>query len=411
MPNIILKKCRICSSKELIDYLDLGRQPFSNSFLKYNDIKKEKKYPLKLVLCKKCGLSQLSIIPDTKFIFSKYDYLSSSSKTLSEHYKKLVKNIISKFKVNKKNTVLDIGCNDGVLLQHYPKNFEHVIGIEPSDASKQIKQKRIKLIKSFFNYKTSKIYLKKNKKPKIITITNVMAQIENIKELAKSLKNISDKESVIIIEFPYLLHMINRGLFDLIYHEHLSYFALTPLKFLFENYEIKIIDYQKLDMGASGPAIRLFLAKNNSIYKTQKKVNKQVLYEKNWGIKKINKYLLFEKKVRIKIKKIKEIINLKYKQNFKIGCYTASSKGNTLLNCIDIDKNKIEFASENNKKKIGKFTPGTHIKIISDKLFLQKKIDYAILLSWNYKNFFLKKSLFYKKGGKFIIPLPTPHIR
>ena len=310
----------------------------------------------------------------------------------------MVKNIISKFKVNKKNTVLDIGCNDGVLLQHYPKNFEHVIGIEPSDASKQIKQKRIKLIKSFFNYKTSKIYLKKNKKPKIITITNVMAQIENIKELAKSLKNISDKESVIIIEFPYLLHMINRGLFDLIYHEHLSYFALTPLKFLFENYEIKIIDYQKLDMGASGPAIRLFLAKNNSIYKTQKKVNKQVLYEKNWGIKKINKYLLFEKKVRIK-------------QNFKIGCYTASSKGNTLLNCIDIDKNKIEFASENNKKKIGKFTPGTHIKIISDKLFLQKKIDYAILLSWNYKNFFLKKSLFYKKGGKFIIPLPTPHIR
>ena len=408
---MILKKCRICSSKELIDYLDLGRQPFSNSFLKYNDIKKEKKYPLKLVLCKKCGLSQLSIIPDTKFIFSKYDYLSSSSKTLSEHYKKLVKNIISKFKVNKKNTVLDIGCNDGVLLQHYPKNFERVIGIEPSDASKQIKQKRIKLIKSFFNYKTSKIYLKKNKKPKIITITNVMAQIENIKELAKSLKNISDKESVIIIEFPYLLHMINRGLFDLIYHEHLSYFALTPLKFLFENYEIKIIDYQKLDMGASGPAIRLFLAKNNSIYKTQKKVSKQVLYEKNWGIKKINKYLVFEKKVRIKIKKIKEIINLKYKQNFKIGCYTASSKGNTLLNCIDIDKNKIEFASENNKKKIGKFTPGTHIKIISDKLFLQKKIDYAILLSWNYKNFFLKKSLFHKKGGKFIIPLPTPHIR
>ncbi len=411
MPNMILKKCRICSSSELVDYLDLGKQPFSNSFLKYKDVKKEKKYPLKLVLCKKCGLSQLSIIPDTNFIFRKYDYLSSSSRILSEHYKKLVKNIVNKFKIKKKDTVLDIGCNDGVLLQHYPKDFKNVIGIEPSDASRHIKQKRIKLIKNFFNYKTSKIYLKKNKKPKIITITNVMAQIHNIKELAKSLKNIIDDESIIIIEFPYLIYMIDKGLFDLIYHEHLSYFSITPLKYLFENYEIKIIDYEKLDIGASGPAIRLFLTRNKSIYKTEKKVKKQLIYEKKWGIKKISNYFLFKKRVKTKIKKIKNIINFKYKKNFRIGCYTASSKGNTLLNCINIDKKIIKFASENNKKKIGKFTPGSHIKIISDKLFLKKKIDYAILLSWNYKKFFLKKSVFYKRGGKFIIPLPTPHIR
>ena len=100
-----------------------------------------------------------------------------------------------------------------------------------------------------------------------------------------------------------------------------------------------------------------------------------------------------------------------HKQNFKIGCFTASSKGNTLLNCLNLDKKIIKFASENNKKKIGKYTPGTHIKIISDKNFLKKKIDYAILLSWNYKKFFLSKSLFAKLGGKFIIPLPTPLIK
>ena len=411
MRNKILNQCRICFSNKLVDYLDLGKQPFSNSFLNYKNIKNEKKFPLMVVLCKNCGLSQLSIIPNTKFIFSKYDYLSSSSKALSNHYKKLVEKLVKSYVISPSDTVLDIGCNDGVLLKHYPKNFNKVIGIEPSDASKYIKQKRIKLINKFFNYKTSNEYLKKYERPKIITITNVLAQIDNLNEFAKSLRNIIDKKSLIVIEFPYLLHMVDKGLFDLIYHEHLSYFALNPLKFLFGKFGIKIINFEKLNLGASGPAIRLILAKNNSIYQASKKVIKQIRYEKLWGVQKMKKYFFFKKIINSKIDKIRKIIHSKYNQGFKLGCFSAPSKGNTLLNCLNLSKKIIHFASENNKKKIGKYTPGTHIKIISDKDFLKKKIDYAILLSWNYKNFFLSKSLFAKRGGKFIIPLPTPYIK
>ena len=322
----------------------------------------------------------------------------------------MVEKLVKDFKVSPSETVLDIGCNDGVLLNNYPKKFENIVGIEPSDASKFIKQKRIKLINSFFNLKTSRKYLKKYKNPKIVTITNVLAQIDNLNEFTKSLKNIMSEKSLVVIEFPYLLHMINEGLFDLIYHEHLSYFGLTPLKYLFEKFDIKIINFEKLNLGASGPAIRLFLARKNSIYKSNYRVIKQIKYEKLWGIKRIKKYKSFRKIVNTKIKKIKKITYLKYNQNYKLGCFTASSKGNTLLNCLDLKKGTIQFASENNKKKIGKYTPGSHIKIISDEDFLKKKIDYALLLSWNYKKFFVSKSLFAKKGGKFIIPLPTPHI-
>ena len=411
MKNENLDCCRICFSNKLTSYLDLGKQPFSNSFLNRNDLKNEKKFPLEVVLCKNCGLSQLSIIPNTKFIFSKYDYLSSSSKALSNHYKKLVKKLVKDYGVLPANTVLDIGCNDGILLNHYPKSFKNIIGIEPSNASKHIKQKRIKLIEKFFDYKTSKKYLKKYSEPKIITITNVLAQISNLNEFARGLSNIINNKSIIVIEFPYLLHMIDKGLFDLIYHEHLSYFSLTPLKFLFGKFDIKIVNFEKLNIGASGPAIRLFLAKRNSIYKSSKKVAKQINYEKIWGIKKIKKYNFFRKKTKEKINKIKEIVYLKYNKGFKIGCFTASSKGNTLLNCLNLKKKVIQFASENNQKKIGKYTPGSHIKIISDKDFNKKRIDYAILLSWNYKKFFLSKAQFIKEGGKFIIPLPTPHIK
>ena len=411
MGNKVLKKCRICASSKLEAYIDLGKQPFSNSFLKYADIRKEKKFPLIVVLCKKCGLSQLSIIPDTKLIFSEYDYLSSSSKALSKHYKKLVTGIIKKYKILPNDSVLDIGCNDGVLLEHYPKNFFNVIGVEPSDASKYIREKRIKILKSFFNYKTSIDYLKKYKKPKIITITNVLAQIDDINTFAKGLQNIIDNESIIVIEFPYLLHMINHAIFDIIYHEHLSYFSLTPLKFLFDKFGIKIFNFEKINFGASGPAIRLFLAKKQSTSKVARQLKQQLTNEKKWGIKKIKKYNIFNIKTKIKINKIKKIIYEKYNKGFKIGCFTASAKGNTLLNSLDLKKNIIKFTSENNIKKIKKYTPGTHIKIISDRDFIKMKIDYAILLSWNYKKFFLSKSDFIKKGGKFIIPLPRPHIK
>ena len=224
-------------------------------------------------------------------------------------------------------------------------------------------------------------------------------------------RKLINNESLIVIEFPYLIDMIDKGLFDLIYHEHLSYFSLTPLKLLFKKFNIKIINFEKLDLGASGPAIRLFLASNNSKRQSSKKVINQIKYEKNWGVKRIKRYILFKKKTKEKIVKIRKMINIKHNQGFKIGCFTASSKGNTLLNCLNLKKNIIQFASENNKKKIGKYTPGSHIKTISDQDFCKKKIDFSILLSWNYKKFFLSKSQFIKNGGKFIIPLPKPHIK
>ena len=118
MRNENLKYCRICYSKNLIPYLNLGKHPFSNSFLKYKDIKKEKKFPLVVILCKECGLSQLSIIPNTKFIFSKYDYLSSSSKPLSNHYKKLVNKTIKKYKISINHIVIR-GINKNYFLFQY----------------------------------------------------------------------------------------------------------------------------------------------------------------------------------------------------------------------------------------------------------------------------------------------------
>lgn len=407
----IIKFCRICGSNSFFEYLNLGKQPLANSFIKRNEIKYEKKFPLKMILCKKCGLSFLSISVNPNLMFKNYDYLSSSSRALIDHYKKLTDSLIIKFKLNKNDKILDIGCNDGVLLNRYPDNYCNLIGVEPSTASKLLNLKKIRLYKNFFNYNYSKKIKKEIGCPKIITITNVFAHIDDIKDFVRGLSNISNKETVIVIEFPYLIDMINKNYYDLIYHEHVSYLSLHPLRFLFDKFNMQIFKYEKFDIGASGPSLRIFVSMKNSNFNVSKLLLKQIIFEKNWKLLNKKPYILFNEKVKNHKLKLLKLINKLIQKNNNIGCFSAPAKGNTLLNYLNISNKIIKYVSENNKRKIGKYTPGTHYKIITDKEFLSKNISYAILLSWNYKKFFIKNSEFIKKNNHFIIPMPKPHIK
>lgn len=404
-----ISKCRVCEKNNFIKYLNLGSQPASNSFLK-KFTEKEHKYPLEVLLCRNCGLSQLSVVINSKEIFSDYDYLSSNSKQLVLHYKKLTEKLVSKFRLTSKDLILDIGCNDGVLLNNYPSNFKKIYGYEPSNAYKNIKNKNISVINKFFSKKNAELFIKQNISPRIITITNVFAHIDNIRDFTQGLSAISNDKTIIIIEFPYLIDMIKKTYFDVIYHEHLSYLSLTPLIKLFKIFNLEIWDGEKLTIGASGPALRIYVSKKNNHNLKSKRLKNLINYEKEWGIKKIKNYKNFSSKVlKIKEQIIRIIISI-VKKNKKIGCFTAPAKGNTLLNYLNVSNKTIKYVAENNIKKINKYTPGTKYKIISDKDFNSKKIDYAILLSWNYKNFFIKNSTFFLKGGKFIIPFPRPKV-
>ena len=405
-----ISKCRICNSKNIYEYLNLGMQPLANSFIKSKDIKFEKKFPLKMILCKNCGLSFLSVTINPQIIFNDYDYLSSSSKALINHYKKLTSNLCTTYQIKKDDLILDIGCNDGILLNQYTNKFKNLLGVEPSNASKLVNTKKIKLLNKFFNYNLSKEIKYNFGYPKLITITNVFAHIDDIKNFVKGLANISNHETVIVIEFPYLLEMINKNLYDLIYHEHLSYLSLQPLNYLFNLNKLKIFKFEKINMGASGPCLRIYISKKDSKYKISKKFINQLNYEIKWGIFNNKTYNLFRKKVENhKIKFLSLIKKLNNNKN-SIGCFSAPAKGNTLLNYMKISNKIIKYVSENNKRKIGKLTPGTHYKIINDNDFLSKKISYSILLSWNYKKFFLENSKYSKKGNYFIVPMPNPHI-
>ena len=131
-----LSKCRICDNKDLKEYLNLGNHPPSNSFIKLSEKNNEQFFPLTVVLCEVCGLSQLNIVVSSEDIFDEYLYLSSSSKALVKHYSELTKKITENFELDNNSLIVDIGCNDGITLNTYSKKKYNLLGIEPSSAAK-----------------------------------------------------------------------------------------------------------------------------------------------------------------------------------------------------------------------------------------------------------------------------------
>jgi hypothetical protein len=238
-------------------------------------------------------------------------------------------------------------------------------------------------------------------------MTNVFAHIDDIHSIADGLSNLLAEDGVLVIEFPYLIDMIDHLYFDTIYHEHLSYLSVSPLKTLFNQVGMRPFMVRRVSIGASGPAVRLLLCHDRARYPTESTVEQILKLETDWGLTKIERYSRFADRVEERLHDLRELIGQLKSNGASIAAFSAPAKGNTLLNAARFGPETITVVSENNEGKIGKLTPGSHIPIVSDDEFLKSKYDYALLLAWNYADFFVKNSTYVKQGGRFVIPLPN----
>lgn len=407
----IKENCRICNSHNLVSYIDLGQQPLSNSFIRIDQIDDEPRFPLVVNLCQNCGLSQLSEVVPAEQIFSDYVYLSSSSSALVSHYQGMVDEIIQFQGVKKDCLIVDIGCNDGITLSRYPVGKYNLLGVEPSSAGDFAVKSGFKVERIFFDYEAAQKLKSKYGSAEVVTATNVFAHVDDIRSFTRGVSELLSTNGVFVLEFPYLIDMIDRLYFDTIYHEHLSYLTLTPLIELFGDFGMRPIKVQRIDIGASGPALRLFVSRDNSTHVCDVSVKKMLQQEKEWGVKDPKSYLLFSNHVAHLKKNLLKIIQDINESGGRVGAYGAPAKGNTLLNYLGVTKTELSAVADNNPLKIDKLTPGTHLPIVSDEEFLSLGNSHALLLSWNYADFFLKNSSFIKSGGVFIVPFPQPKFR
>ena len=403
----VVTKCQISNSKNLDSLIFLGYLPPVNTLRKIGTtLEEEISFPAELLYCKKSKLAQLGCIVDKEILFPyTYPYTSSTTRILRENFADLYKDTKEMINLKKKDLIIDIGSNDGNLLSNFKDNHR-VLGVTPEKIGRLAIKKGIPTIIDYFNNKTVKKILKKNGKAKIITATNVFAHIDNINNIVKNIIKTLDTDGIFISESHYLLPLIKTVQYDTIYHEHLRYYSLQSLNYLFKKHNLEIINTKEIS--THGGSIRVYAARKGK-YKVSKNVKLQLQKEnKNLNKKSFNQ---FKKNVVNSKIKLFNIINKLKKNNKTIFGVGAPSRASTLINYLGLDQDIIDCVLEiNGSYKIGNYIPGTKIPILNENILTQKKPSYLLLFSWHIKDE-LKKNL-RRKGfkGKFIIPLPYPKI-
>ena len=366
-----ITKCQISNSKNLESIIFLGFLPPVNTLRKIGTtLEEEISFPAELLYCKKSKLAQLGCIVDKNILFPySYPYTSSTTKILRENFSDLYKDTKKIINLKKNDLVIDIGSNDGNLLSNF-KDHHKVLGVTPEKIGKLAIKKGIPTIIDYFNDKTVKKILKKNGKAKIITATNVFAHIDDINNIVKNILKTLDSDGIFISESHYLLPLIKTVQYDTIYHEHLRYYSVQSLNYLFKKHNLEIINTKEIS--THGGSIRVYAARKGK-YKVSKNVKLQLQKEK----KNLNKKSFNQFKRNVVSSKIKlfNIINKLKKNNNSIFGVGAPSRASTLINYLGLDQDIIDCVLEiEGSYKIGNYIPGTKIPILNENILKQKKL-------------------------------------
>lgn len=401
--------CRFCKSNKLVDVINLGKQSLTGVFPK-NVKDKVTRGPLIVALCKNCSLLQLRHSYNMEELYGlNYGYRSSLNSSMVNHLRNKAITLVKNYKITKKDFIIDIGSNDGTFLNFF-KNYKNLIGVDPTIAKfKKNYNKEITQIEDFFpsNILNSKIKLKK---AKLITSFSMFYDLEDPFEFSCQIKKMLTSDGVWQFEQSYMPFMLKQNSYDTICHEHLEYYSLTIIKKILEKAELKILDVEFNNI--NGGSFSVTATHGNSKKKSNQKIISWLLgEEQKMELNKPKVYLDFADRTK---KHKKSLLNLlqKLKRNKKkVSGLGASTKGNVILQYCKIDKSLLKNIYEINTDKFGKFTPGSNIKILSDKKISKNNCDYLLVLPWHFKDHIIKKEKkLIQKGIKLIFPLPEIEI-
>lgn len=402
--------CRYCGSRDLLSFLDLGHHPPSDAFILPEEVPHEVRYPLEVFWCRVCTLVQLLDVVPPQVLFGDYAYLASTSKALQDHYAALTRLLCDRFDVRPGQVVVDIGCNDGIMLDGYGRADLHRVGVEPSTVAEIALRKGHEVVNSFFTPDVADDIVRRHGPARVVTATNVFPHVDDVTSFTRGIERLLADDGVVVVEASYLRDVIDDVLFDTIYHEHLCYVSLTAVVPFLARLGLRVFDAERIPFGASGGAIRIFACKAASRRDSGANVARLLGEEEAWGVRRQERYLDYARAVRGVKERLLELLGELRASGTRIGGYGAPAKGNTLLNYLELDTTTIECIAETNERKQGRLTPGTHIPVVSEQEFLARDFPLALLLTWNYLEFFLAKSPYIAAGGRFIVPLPEPRI-
>jgi SAM-dependent methyltransferase len=402
-------KCRFCGNQLSHVFVDLGSAPPSNAFLQKQDLDKAELYfPLKVFVCENCFLVQIDEYKKSTEIFDfDYVYLSSTSEMWIDHTRRYVEMIVARLGLNKMSRVIEIGSNDGYLLQFVGEKGIPCLGIEPAGAAAEIaRRKGIRVIEKFFGTSVSRELARDGETADLVIGNNVLAHVPDINDFVQGLKTILKPHGSITLEFPHLMRLIDNNQLDTIYHEHFSYLSLGTVTTIFSKHGLEVYDVEEIP--THGGSIRIY-ARHAGIGAGAAcpTVDALLSGERAKGMESIGYYLEFKNRVlKTKIDFLKFLIT-SCENGKRVAAYGAAAKGNTLLNFCGVKSDLIDFVVDAAQSKQGRYLPGSHIPVVAEGRLREEKPDYIVIFPWNIKSEILAQLSYVREwGAKFVVAVP-----
>lgn len=401
-----MAKCLVCESA-IKPFVDFGPMPIANGFLKPDEFSQEPRFSLKVALCAKCGMVQLTELVEREKMFNdNYAFFSSTSSRMAAHFKLFAEDIQKRFLAEKDPFVVEIGSNDGIMLQNFAQKGIRHLGIEPSgNVAEVARQRGIKTISKFFNEEVAEEIIKENGHADAFLAANVMCHIPYIHSVAAGIKKLLKPKGVLVYEDPYMGDIVEKTSYDQIYDEHAFYFCVGSVQYLFKQHGLEVFDIAHQDV--HGGSMRYFIG-HAGARPVSKAVSDQLKKENDvWKLKDPATYEALRANIERSRKQLRELLTELKKSGKRVAGYGATSKSTTVINYCDLNGELIEYISDTTPIKQGKFSPGAHIPIKPYQEFESAYPDYALLFAWNHApEIMAKEERFKKAGGKWIVYVP-----
>ena len=402
--------CRVCG-EPLEVVCDFGLQPLGNGFLSPENFDNEHYFRMRAAFSEKSRMLQLIEQPDPEKMFHEdYAFFSSTSTYMQRHFSEFADSVLSSTYLDEKPFVVELGCNDGILLKHFATKGIRHLGIEPSKNVADVANRNgVQTISKFFTHDLAKEIVNSNGKADAFLAANVMCHIPDIISVVKGIKELLKETGVAIFEDPYLGDVVEKTSYDQLYDEHVYLFSALSIEYLFSLVDMEIINLEH--QTTHGGSMRYFIA-NKGVYQVNKSVHTIINHEKSLNLDKIDSLVGFTNKIKKSRFQLLELLRKLKAEGKKVVGYAATSKSTTILNYCGIGPDLISDIYDTTPLKQGKFSPGMHIPIRPYDEFKDCGADYAFLFAWNHEHEILsKESEFMKRGGKWILHVPEVRIK
>jgi len=408
MQNYVSRRrsCRLCGSHDLVLALPILPSPIADAFVgRDKKNQQQPSIPLDLYLCEDCGHVQNLDIVNPELLFRDYIFHTSHSAGLVEHFRQYARDVGVEFLFSPGSLVVEIGSNDGTLLHFFKEQNMRVQGVDPALAIAQnASQSGIPTIPEFFTSELATNISTTQGQATLVVANNVFAHADNLSDIVKGIAELLDQDGVFIFEVSYLLDIIDRFVFDTVYHEHLSYHSIEPLKRFFLLHGLHLFDVRRNK--SKGGSIRGFVQRVGGPYKENIVIQEMIKNENERGLRQLKIFQDYERQILNRKAAVLTFIDSVRNKGKSIIGYGASTTATTLMYHFELD-DKLSFLVDDNSMKHGLFSPGCHLEVKPSSALYEEQPDVVLILAWQYADPILEKhGRFILNGGQFIIPLP-----